>query len=149
MKLIIKKETSEGTVLDSINEFEKAKLFLLKYKIDIAQIELCENGEFKEPYENFVENFKKKEEYISSDIVTLTKETPQEILDPFKKIHHHTDDEVRFTIEGEGVFGIVPDSKTEIEIFCAKGDLINCVRIFKENPKWEAIYDADVLVAKN
>ena len=159
MKIIIKKETEEGIVLDSLSEFPKIESTLKDYGISVAQIPLNRDNEFSSPYESFVEHFKLMNKYISSDIVRLSKETPKEVLDPFKKVHHHTDDEVRFTIDGEGVFGIIPDEKTEIEIYCTKGDLINipaytrhwfkltkshemnCVRIFKDNPKWEAIYN--------
>lgn len=154
MKLLIKENNSEKEVID----FNEIKACLNKHKIYVDQIELDDNNNFKQDHQEFVEQFKQSQNYISSDEVNLKPETPQAILDPFKKIHHHTDDEIRFTIEGEGIFGIVPNDSLEIEIFCSKGDLISipaytrhwfkltdkhtmqCVRIFKENPKWEAIY---------
>lgn len=161
MKLIVSEEQMQREITD----FSQAKSLLSDFGIEVSQIPLDENGNFVQDYAEFVEEFKTSENYISSDTVELTKSTGEEILDPFKKTHHHEDDEIRFTISGEGIFGIVPEEAkqaetkiSEIQIICKKGDFIKvpaytkhwfklteqhemkCVRIFKENPKWEAIY---------
>lgn len=146
-----------------INDFAEIKSILAKHKILVDQIALA-NNEFTVDPQDFVENFKKEHNYISSDEVNLSPQTPAEVLDPFKTTHHHTDDEIRFTLEGEGIFGIVlgegKSNETTIEIFCSKGDLISipaytrhwfelsqkhtmkCARIFKANPQWQAIYQS-------
>ncbi len=143
-----------------ISDFNEIKSLLKSLKINADQIKMDKNGNFIEDYNLFVENFKKENNYISNDEVKLSPSTPEEILNPFKSTHHHLDDEIRFTIDGEGIFGIVKNEGEETEILCSKGDLISipaytrhwfkltekksmqCVRIFKENPKWEAIYEA-------
>ena len=84
-----------------------------------------------------------------------------EICKKFDKEHHHSEDEVRFTVNGEGVFEIA-DQSNEGEMYkftAQKGDLIvvpakrrhlfyltekkhiQCIRLFKTKEGWEAIYD--------
>ena len=112
-------------------------------------------------YKNQIEKLKGKFGYKSVDVVELNPDTPNldKILSKFVKEHHHTDDEVRFTIHGKGIFGINPLTEPPFEIYVEPGDLllvpeytrhwfdlteektIKCIRVFKDNPKWEAIYE--------
>ena len=50
--------------------------------------------------------------YKSADVVTLYPDTPnlEVMLAKFDKKHLHTDDEVRFVVQGRGVFTLFPDS---------------------------------------
>ena len=115
-------------------------------------------------YKNQIQNLKRKFGYKTEDCCTLNKALSNldKMLEPFMKEHHHTDDEVRFTVEGEGIFGINPLSDPPFEVYVERGDLlvvpantrhwfeltekknICCIRIFKENPKWEAIYESNL-----
>ena len=115
-------------------------------------------------YKNQIETLKKKFGYASADCCSMDSNTPNldKMLAPFKKEHHHSDDEVRFTVEGEGIFGVNPLTDPPFEVYVQTGDLlvvpantrhwfelteeknICCLRIFKENPKWEAIYDMPI-----
>jgi 1,2-dihydroxy-3-keto-5-methylthiopentene dioxygenase len=101
--------------------------------------------------------------YTSYDVVRLTPETPalDEKLAAFEAPHYHSDDEVRICVDGEGVFTIYPSPELgqAIDIIVEPGDLIvvpaetmhsftltpkqhiTAIRVFKDNPKWEAIYD--------
>ena len=101
--------------------------------------------------------------YLTEDIIGLTPTTPNlaGILKQFRAEHHHTDDEVRVILHGEGIFGIIPPAgKGEpFEVSLTQGDWIvipentrhyfylteeNTVialRVFKDNPQWEAIYE--------
>lgn len=116
-------------------------------------------------YKNQIEKLKKKFGYASADCCSLNTSNPNldKMLEPFKKEHHHTDDEVRFTVEGEGIFGVNPVTDTPFEVYVEPGDLlvvpammrhwfeltdkknICCIRIFKENPKWEAVYEMEMI----
>ncbi len=153
------------TKTKTITDKQEAKLFLERYGIhaDFWYPEKIHENT-SDPliqYKNQIENLKKKFGYASADCCELNKSNPNldKMLEPFMKEHHHTDDEVRFTIEGEGIFGINPLCEPSFEIHVKKGDLllvpantrhwfkltdkknIKCIRIFKENPKWEAIYE--------
>jgi 1,2-dihydroxy-3-keto-5-methylthiopentene dioxygenase len=52
--------------------------------------------------------------YSSRDLIVLHPAVPNlaELLDKFAKIHSHADDEVRYIVDGQGVFGFVlPDGR--------------------------------------
>ena len=110
-----------------------------------------------------VERLKKERGYQTADMIALRPETPNlaVIAAKFDKEHHHSDDEVRFTVEGEGVFEISTNASTDAENlkFTAEpGDLIvipamrrhlfyltpkqtiRTIRLFKTKEGWEAIY---------
>ena len=156
MKVILNNKT--------ITERPEIKSFLDQYGIYIEfwnDINLNHNlSDPLEKYKESIEKLKQKFNYVSADCCSLNSSNTNldNILKPFMTEHHHTDDEVRFTVEGEGIFGICPKDKTEFEIHVEPGDLILipanvrhwfkltdkknicCLRIFKENPKWEAVY---------
>ena len=80
------------------------------------------------------------------------------LLAKFSVEHHHTDDEVRFTVAGEGVFEINVTADERVKFTAQPGDLIvvpawrrhlfyltdqktiRCIRLFKDNNGWEALY---------
>jgi 1,2-dihydroxy-3-keto-5-methylthiopentene dioxygenase len=120
-----------------------------------------------------LERVKTKHGYMSEDIVALTQDTPNldGILAMFDKEHHHSDDEVRVILAGEGIFGIVPQPVSQnsaaqnpkplppYEIHVEAGDYINvpantrhwftltdsrfivALRIFSDTAGWTAIYE--------
>jgi len=112
-------------------------------------------------YKQEVDKLKIERSYLTVDLVALKPSTPNlaTILAKFDKEHHHVDDEVRFTVEGEGVFEIEADSGKFLKFTAEPGDLIvipalrrhafyltdkqniRCIRLFKTKEGWEAIYD--------
>ena len=157
MKIKIKDKT--------ITDKEEAKIFLEKYGLyaEFWEPEIVDKN-ITDPlvrYKNQIEKLKDRFSYKSADVVQLNPNTQNldKILSAFIKEHHHTDDEVRFTVEGEGIFGVSPITDAPFEIYVQPGDLlvvpantmhwfdlteektIRCIRVFKDNPKWEAIYE--------
>lgn len=110
---------------------------------------------------------KTKNGYLTEDIVCINAETPDlpGLLKKFEQEHHHTDDEVRVILHGEGVFGIVPgiiqhqETGQPFEIHMQAGDLIVvpaytrhwftltslrqvvALRVFKTPAGWTALYN--------
>lgn len=104
--------------------------------------------------------------YVSADLVALSPATPglSELLARFDKEHHHADDEVRFTVAGEGVFEIAGEAGDFLKVTAEPGDLIvvpagrrhlfyltgaraiRCIRLFRSKAGWEAIYEPLPLV---
>ena len=157
MKIVTKTKT--------ITDKEESKSFLSKYGLyaEFWQPEANDKS-VSDPllkYKNQIEKLKKKFGYASADVCAMKSDTPNlnKMLSAFVKEHHHTDDEVRFTVEGEGIFGVNPLTDPPFEVYVEPGDLlvvpantrhwfnltdkknICCIRVFKENPKWEAIYE--------
>lgn len=100
--------------------------------------------------------------YVEQDIVELRPETPNldEICAKFVDEHLHDDDEVRFVLEGEGVFEIRSRADRWMKVVVSPGDLIvvpaeryhrfylteqqtiRCVRLFKDTSGWVPKYRA-------
>ena len=115
-----------------------------------------------EAYREELERLKKEKGYITEDIVILSDKTPnlESLLEKFKREHHHTDDEVRFVVDGSGIFPIKIDGEV-VEVHVEAGDLIvvpagarhwfeldenrkiKCIRVFKTPAGWEAIYNEE------
>ena len=98
--------------------------------------------------------------YRDEDEVALSAETPNldAICAKFDKEHYHTLDEVRFVVDGEGIFDVRDKSDRWVRIHVDKGDLIiipantyhrffltdtkkiRCVRLFLNNDGWAPLY---------
>ncbi|MBN6187906.1 cupin domain-containing protein [Aneurinibacillus sp. BA2021] len=99
--------------------------------------------------------------YQTEDIIVLSEKTPNldSLLDKFKEEHHHTDDEVRFCVDGHGIFTLKGTDGRYFDVVMEPGDLISvpaytrhwftlcedrkikCIRIFVTPAGWEAIYE--------
>ncbi len=98
--------------------------------------------------------------YKASDVISLSDTTPNldELLQNFQREHHHTDDEVRFIVSGNGVFVIQGKDDEFFEVHLNPGDLISvppnvrhyftlsdnrkvvAVRIFVDESGWVPVY---------
>lgn len=77
-------------------------------------------------YADELESLKASGGYVTADVIDIKNDTPnlQPMLDKFNKEHWHNEDEVRFIIEGRGVFHINPKTSPVVAIEVEKGDLI-------------------------
>lgn len=98
--------------------------------------------------------------YLHQDEVALSPETPglDAICAKFVDEHLHTEDEVRFVLEGEGVFDIRATDERWMRVLVEAGDLIvvprdryhrffltdakriRCVRLFQDPSGWTPVY---------
>jgi 1,2-dihydroxy-3-keto-5-methylthiopentene dioxygenase len=64
--------------------------------------------------------------YVISDVIDVHPDTPglSQMLDRFNSEHWHSEDEVRFIIEGRGVFHIHPEGQPVLAVEVGPGDLI-------------------------
>lgn len=113
-----------------------------------------------------IDALSEKRGYKSSDIVVLSKATPgiEDLLKKFVEEHHHTEDEVRFIVDGEGIFTIKgPKDGVYFDVLLYPGDLISvptntrhwftltdlrmvkAIRIFESKDGWVAVYDESEL----
>lgn len=122
--------------------------------------ESASDEEIIKAYAPDIEKLKSERAYVTTDLVALSKQTPglDAICAKFDKEHHHAEDEVRFTVAGEGVFEILSDEASNLKFTAQPGDLIvipaerrhlfyltdkkaiRCLRLFKTKEGWEAIY---------
>ena len=98
--------------------------------------------------------------YRDEDEVSLSKETEnlEAICAKFDKEHFHTLDEVRFVVDGEGIFDVRDRNDQWVRIFVEAGDLIiipanlfhrfylteskkiRCARLFLNHEGWAPLY---------
>jgi 1,2-dihydroxy-3-keto-5-methylthiopentene dioxygenase len=107
-----------------------------------------------------VDRVKAERGYVEEDIVELSPATPnlEAICAKFVDEHHHDDDEVRFVLEGAGIFDIRSRADRYMRVQVEQGDLIvvpkhrhhrfmlteqrtiRCVRLFKDTSGWVPHY---------
>ncbi|MSP74226.1 MAG: cupin domain-containing protein [Myxococcales bacterium] len=113
-----------------------------------------------ERYQGPLDEVKADNGYIEQDIVALDPHTPnlEAICAKFIDEHTHDDDEVRFVLEGAGIFDIRSTDDRWMRVQVDAGDLIvvpkgrnhrflltearsiRCVRLFKDAAGWVPIY---------
>jgi len=81
-------------------------------------------------YAGEIEKLKSRGGYVTADVIDVKPETPglEAMLAKFSREHWHDEDEVRFIIEGQGLFHIHPRSGPVIAIEVEAGDLIRVPR---------------------
>ena len=77
-------------------------------------------------YEKQITQLKQEEGYQTVDVISLNANHPDKgaLRKKFLSEHRHTEDEVRFFVEGEGLFSLHIKDKV-YEVLCQKGDLIS------------------------
>ena len=113
-------------------------------------------------YQPSLDALKGERGYVEQDIVELSPSTPEldSICAKFSAEHLHTDDEVRYVLEGEGIFDIRSADDRWMRVVVEAGDLlvvpanlhhrfllterkhIRCVRLFKDKSGWVPLYRA-------
>jgi 1,2-dihydroxy-3-keto-5-methylthiopentene dioxygenase len=111
-------------------------------------------------YQPTLDSLRNEAGYIEQDQVELAPDTPKldEICAKFVDEHLHDDDEVRFVLEGAGVFDIRSSDDRWMRVEVDAGDLIvvpagryhrffltdakhiRCVRLFKDSSGWVPRY---------
>lgn len=109
-----------------------------------------------------LEAFMRERGYVTRDEIQLSKATPNlaAIEAKFDREHLHTDDEVRYVLEGEGIFDIRSKDDRWMRVIVEVGDLISvpkdrhhrfllterkqirCVRLFVDETGWTPHYRA-------
>ncbi len=107
-------------------------------------------------YQGPLDTLKAARGYVAQDLVTLAPDTPglAAMEQKFVGEHHHSDDEVRFVLEGDGIFDIRADDDRWMRVVVEPGDLIvvpagrhhrfllterkaiRCVRLFQDAAGW-------------
>jgi 1,2-dihydroxy-3-keto-5-methylthiopentene dioxygenase len=118
------------------------------------------NEEILTAYAPEIERLKARGGFVTADVINVDPQTPNldAMLNKFNKEHTHSEDEVRFTVRGSGVFHIHPENGSVFAITVESGDLINvpagtkhwfdlcsdrnirCIRLFQDPSGWAPHY---------
>lgn len=120
----------------------------------------ADKGEILAIFDKEIADISERRGYKASDVISLSDSTPNldQLLEGFKREHHHTDDEVRFIVSGHGIFVIQGQDGRFFDVELEPGDLISvpentrhyftlqedrkvvAVRIFVTTEGWVPIY---------
>jgi 1,2-dihydroxy-3-keto-5-methylthiopentene dioxygenase len=115
-------------------------------------------------YAKPVEGLKSRYGFQSADVINVTPDHPQkeQLRAKFLREHTHGDFEVRFFVEGSGLFFLHPDENV-YAVLCEKGDLISvpakvkhwfdmglnpnlkCIRLFTTPEGWLADFTGNLI----
>lgn len=81
-------------------------------------------------YQTQIDDLKAQGGYVTADVIDVFPDTPNldAMLKKFTTEHWHDEDEVRFIIEGRGVFHVHPPNQDVVAIEVGAGDLIRVPR---------------------
>lgn len=111
-------------------------------------------------YSSEIDRLKESGGYVTADVIDIKPQTPglEEMLVKFNREHWHDDDEVRFIIEGRGLFHLHAQNGPVVAIEVETGDLlrvpsgclhwfnlcadrrIRAIRLFKDPAGWTPHY---------
>ncbi|MFN8140075.1 MAG: cupin domain-containing protein [Fimbriimonadales bacterium] len=118
------------------------------------------NEQVLEAFAAEIEKLKAENDYKAADVIDLFPDTPNldAMLAKFSKEHWHDEDEVRFIVDGHGVFHIRPTKGDVIGLYVESGDLarvpagtwhwfdlcgdkrIRAIRLFQDPSGWTPHY---------
>ena len=110
-----------------------------------------------------IDELKRRGGFVTADVIDVYPDTPnlEAMLAKFNKEHTHTEDEIRFILQGRGVFHINPGDRPVFAIEVWAGDLISvplgtrhwfdlcgdrrirAIRLFQDMSGWTPHYVAE------
>src|SRR5215468_3989677 len=77
-------------------------------------------------YKTKIDELKARGGYVTADVIDVNSDTPnlEAMLNKFNSEHWHDEDEIRFIVEGRGLFHIHPKNGPVFAIEVEAGDLI-------------------------
>jgi 1,2-dihydroxy-3-keto-5-methylthiopentene dioxygenase len=163
-RIRIEAENREITDVQEIQEFlEPHGIWYEQWDVAGRIKEDTTNEEILAAYEPEIQRLKERGGFVTADVISVSSDTPglDEMLAKFSSEHTHSEDEVRFTISGSGLFHIHPSEGPTFGIQVESGDLINvprdtrhwfdlcstrnirCIRLFEDTSGWAPHYVDD------
>ena len=123
-----------------ITDFNEIQKFLDKHGVEIsrwkANFPLKETDDQEtvlKAYEHELSPYMKKHGYLSADVINVHKDMPnvEELRGKFLKEHTHSENEIRFFVDGSGYFWFNFNDGTIARLNCVKGDFLSVPQGFK------------------
>jgi len=151
--------TIENT--SEISEFLKPfGIWFEQWKVDGRLASSATDQDILAEYASEIEAIKKKGGFLTADVINVHADTPNldAMLQKFNQEHTHSEDEVRFTVSGKGIFHLHPEGGPVFGVTVESGDMINvpcgmkhwfnlcddrnirCIRFFEDVTGWTPNY---------
>lgn len=159
--LTIHDENRSTTDPDEISAYlEPHGIWYERWDVDGRLSHTATNDEILTAFAAEIERLKERGGFVTADVINVNSQTPNldALLAKFAKEHTHSEDEVRFTVRGKGVFQIHPKEGPVFGVTVERGDLINvpagtlhwfdlcqereicCIRLFQNTSGWTPNY---------
>jgi 1,2-dihydroxy-3-keto-5-methylthiopentene dioxygenase len=159
----------------SLQEDGQIREFLRGIDIDYerweTEIDIPKNAssdQILRAYEKQINELKKHGGYVTADVIDVNQDTPglDAMLAKFNIEHYHNEDEVRYIVDGRGLFHIHPQRGQVVAIEVEPGDLIRvprgtlhwfdlcgdrrirAIRLFQDNSGWTPHYTRSAIDSK-
>ncbi len=159
------REFSDGA--DIARELDKVGVLFERWQADTPVADDASQEAIIAAYQGSIDRLKEKYGFQSVDVVSLTPDHPDK--DMFRKKfldeHTHSEFEIRYFIDGKGLFIIHQDDQV-YSVLCEKGDLISvpagtrhwfdmgsqpffkCIRFFTSPDGWTANFTGDDIASR-
>ncbi len=153
-------ENNPSTIRTFLNE---RGIFFDQWQASVVFDDTATQEEILAAYSNDLMPFMEKGGYQTADVLTINKLTDNysAIRAKFLSEHTHSEDEVRFFVDGQGLFWFHLESGEVFNVLCQQGDLISvpagtkhwfdagetepfvkAIRIFIDMSGWVPVYTA-------
>ncbi|WP_343748469.1 cupin [Fluviicola sp.] len=102
-------------------------IFFDQWQADVVFEDTANQEEILKAYESSLTPFMHSGGYQTADVITINKltENYEAIRAKFLSEHTHSEDEIRFFVDGEGLFWFNLETEPVFNLLCEKGDLIS------------------------
>ena len=107
--------------------FNQRNIFFDQWTCDVVFKDTSTQEEILEAYSEDLKPFMEKGGYETADVISINKLTDNydAIRAKFLAEHTHSEDEIRFFVDGEGTFWFHLENGEIFNLLCQKGDLIS------------------------
>jgi len=160
-RIVVPDENRCIVELDEIRAFlEPYGIWYESWPVEGRLAESASDDEILQEFATEIQQLKVRGGFLTADVINVQPNTPNLdiLLAKFDKEHTHSEDEVRFTVEGRGLFHIRPEAGPVFAVEVESGDMINvprgtkhwfnlcadrhirCIRFFEDASGWTPDY---------
>ena len=107
--------------------FSKRNLFFDQWTCDVTFDDRATQEEILSAYEKDLKPFMEAGGYLTADVISINSltENYEAIRAKFLAEHTHSEDEIRFFVDGQGLFWFNMENEPVFNLLCQRGDLIS------------------------
>ncbi len=107
--------------------FEERGIFFDQWSCDVVFDDTATQEEILTAYEKDLKPFMENGGYQTADVISINKltENYDAIRAKFLAEHTHSEDEIRFFVDGKGLFWFNLETESVFNLLCERGDLIS------------------------
>ena len=107
--------------------FNERNIFFDQWTCDVVFEDTASQEDILDAYSKDLKPFMEQGGYLTADVISINEltENYEAIRNKFLAEHTHSEDEIRFFVDGEGTFWFHLENGEIFNLLCQKGDLIS------------------------